>query len=76
MTISNHKKVFKQLKDKPAKMKKFLKHNQPKERRVGKSNKVCKRCGTSKGYISKYNLGYCRRCFREHAQELGFRKYR
>lgn len=76
MSISDYKKVFKQLKNKPVKLKKFLKHNKPKDRRFGKSIKKCKRCGTSRGYIGKYNLGYCRRCFREHAQELGFRKYR
>jgi len=76
MTISDYKKVFKQLKNNPVKLKKFLKHNKPKARRFGKSTKKCKRCGTSRGYIGKYHLGYCRRCFRENARELGFQKYR
>jgi Ribosomal protein S14p/S29e. len=32
-------------------------------------------CGTSRGLIRMYDLYVCRRCFREHARELGFEKY-
>ncbi|MBU0662119.1 MAG: 30S ribosomal protein S14 [Candidatus Diapherotrites archaeon] len=35
----------------------------------------CKRCGTRKGVISKYRIGICRRCFKEMAEDIGFRKY-
>ncbi len=67
--------MFKQLKAKPVMMKKFLKHNVPKERTVGLANKRCKRCGRIGGHVSKYGLDLCRHCLREIAPELGFKKY-
>ncbi|EHK01209.1 30S ribosomal protein S14P [Candidatus Haloredivivus sp. G17] len=40
---------------------------------VGKSKKECRRCGrTGRGVISKYDLNFCRQCFREVAEDLGF----
>lgn len=45
------------------------------KRKVGKGAKKCIRCGNFRGVIGKYGLMYCRRCFREVAYELGFRKY-
>jgi len=75
MTTSNYKKVIKQLKVKPAKMTKFLKHNAPKERKFGKGIKKCKICGRNSAMISKYHLGICRTCFREIATKIGFKKY-
>lgn len=75
MTYSNYKKAFKQLKAKPIKLKKFLKHNVPKERSCGISLKPCGRCGRIRGSISSYGLGLCRQCFRETATDLGFKKY-
>ncbi|MBS3794688.1 MAG: 30S ribosomal protein S14 [Candidatus Thorarchaeota archaeon] len=41
----------------------------------GKGNRTCMRCGTHQGIIRRYNLNLCRRCFREVAEKLGFRKY-
>jgi small subunit ribosomal protein S14 len=38
-------------------------------------NISCSICGTAKGMIHKYNLQICRRCFREVAYRVGFRKY-
>ena len=35
----------------------------------------CKLCGNVRGLIQKYGLYVCRKCFRENAEELGFRKY-
>lgn len=35
----------------------------------------CKLCGTSKGLIQKYGLYICRKCFRDKAKEIGFKKY-
>ncbi|HLD76383.1 MAG TPA: 30S ribosomal protein S14 [Candidatus Norongarragalinales archaeon] len=35
----------------------------------------CRLCGTSKGLIRKYGLYVCRKCFREKAFDLGFRKF-
>ena len=75
MTTSNYKKVYAQLKVKNAKWKKFLKHNAPKKRTTGESLKKCRRCGSTRAHIQKYNLHLCRRCFRENAKELGFKKY-
>jgi len=75
MTVSNYKKVFKQLKVKPAKLKKYIKHNAPKKRATGKLLRRCRICGSMKGYVSKYGLGLCRRCFRESASKIGFKKY-
>jgi small subunit ribosomal protein S14 len=76
MTYSNFKKEFKQLKAKPAKMKKFLKHNAPKKRSCGISLKRCSRCGRTRAHIKKYGLDLCRQCFREIANKIGFKKYR
>ena len=75
MTVSSHKKVFKQLKVKPPKLKKYIKHNAPKERSCGKALKPCTRCGRLGGHIDKYNLGLCRQCFRQIATKIGFKKY-
>lgn len=75
MTAGSYKKVFKQLKNKPVKLKKFLKHNAPKPRKFGINAKPCKICGRLGAHIQKYGLDVCRQCFRENAKKLGFRKY-
>jgi small subunit ribosomal protein S14 len=75
MTAGTYKKMFKQLKDKPAKMKKYLKHNAPKKRKFGVNSKPCQLCGRLGGHIQQYNLNICRQCFRENATKLGFKKF-
>lgn len=75
MTASDWKKITKQLKKKPAVMKKFLKHNKPNERTTGIAKRKCERCGRFGAHISSYGLNLCRHCFREIAEELGFKKY-
>jgi len=75
MTYSHYKKVFKQLKAKPVKLKKFLKHNTPKKRSCGLALKRCGRCGRTRSNISSFGLNICRQCFRETATDLGFKKY-
>ena len=75
MTYSNHEKVFKQLAEKPAKLKKFIKHNAPKDRGMGIASKRCRRCGRIRAHNSKYGLHLCRQCFREIATKIGFKKY-
>jgi len=75
MTTSDYKKVFKQLKAKPVKKAKFIKHNKPKKRSCGIALRKCKQCGRMRGHIKKYGLHLCRQCFREMATELGFKKY-
>ena len=32
-------------------------------------------CGARVGVIRKYALNICRRCFKENAERLGFRKF-
>ena len=75
MTYSNYEKVFKQLRTKPAVLRKYKKHNAPKDRKYGISLRRCKRCGRIRGHIGKYGLHLCRQCFREIATDIGFKKY-
>lgn len=75
MTTSDYKKVFKQLKVKPAKLAKYIKHNSPKKRSTGFSLNKCRRCGRVRAHISKYGLHVCRQCFREIATKIGFKKF-
>lgn len=75
MTASDWKKILKQLKNKPEKTAKFLKHNKPKERKIGIAVKRCERCGRYGAHIQSYGLNLCRQCFREIAEEIGFKKY-
>lgn len=35
----------------------------------------CRRCGTTRDVITSHGVMLCRRCFREVAEKLGFRKY-
>ncbi|RME77664.1 30S ribosomal protein S14 [Candidatus Woesearchaeota archaeon] len=67
--------MLKQLESKPGKYIKFKKLNAPKERSCGKATISCKRCGSHRGMISKYHLYLCRRCFREIATRIGFKKF-
>ena len=75
MTCSDYRKVFKQLNAKPVKLRKFLKYNKPKDRKFGRSTKKCRRCGSTRAHISSYGLNLCRRCLRETALYIGFKKY-
>ncbi len=75
MTYSNYKKTFKQLKVKPNKLKKYAKHNAPKQRSCGKAKAVCRITGTHRGVIRKYGLNICRHAFREVATKIGFKQY-
>ncbi|MBW2986596.1 30S ribosomal protein S14 [Candidatus Woesearchaeota archaeon] len=56
-------------------MKKYIKHNAPKERGVGRRKTKCMQCGRCGGHISKYGLEFCRHCFRELAPKIGFKKF-
>ena len=75
MTASDWKKILKQLKNKPVIMEKFLKHSKPKERKIGVAVRKCERCGRFGAHIKSYGLNLCRHCFREIAEEIGFKKY-
>ena len=75
MSASDWNKILKQLKSKPAKYKKFLKHNKPKDRDFGVAAYKCENCGRFGARVSQYGLNLCSHCFRELAEELGFKKY-
>ena len=75
MTVSDWKKILKQLEAKPVIKTKFIKFCKPKERRFGVAAYKCERCGRYGAHIKKYGLHLCRHCFREIATQLGFKKY-
>jgi small subunit ribosomal protein S14 len=35
----------------------------------------CVRCGRRRGIIRRYGMHLCRQCFREIAEDMGFKKY-
>lgn len=76
MSIKDWRKTFKQLKAKPAVLKKYMKHNAPKKRQTGMTvSSRCQNCGRFGAHIKKYGLNMCRHCFREIAVKIGFKKY-
>jgi len=75
MTASDWRKILKQLKNKPAVREKFLKHCKPQERTTGIAVKKCERCKRFGAHIKSYGINLCRHCFRQVAEEIGFRKY-
>ena len=74
MTTKDWRKAFKQLRGKPGKMQKYLKHNSPKERATGQGKIRCRRCGRYGAHIGLYSLDLCRTCFRDIALKIGFKK--
>ncbi|OHS94476.1 40S ribosomal protein S29A [Tritrichomonas foetus] len=49
------------------------KHNR--ENAKGSFARGCRVCQKRRGVIRSYGLNMCRRCFRERATVLGFKKY-
>ncbi|MEM4634209.1 MAG: 30S ribosomal protein S14 [Candidatus Anstonellaceae archaeon] len=47
----------------------------PEHKYQGKGLRKCRFCGSARALIRSYGLRICRRCFREVAEEIGFRKY-
>ncbi|CDW56965.1 Foie-gras 1 and Ribosomal S14 domain containing p rotein [Trichuris trichiura] len=43
-------------------------------RKYGPGSRSCRVCANHHGLIRKYNLYMCRRCFREYASDIGFKK--
>ena len=41
-----------------------------------KGGRSCRVCNGRNGLIRKYDLMVCRRCFRDQADQIGFKKYR
>ena len=71
----SYERVRKQIENNPTKLARFEKFNKAKPRKFGKGVNKCRKCGRTGGMISKYGLLYCRQCFREDAEKLGFNKY-
>ena len=42
---------------------------------MNRKPKECKMCGSQKGFVGRYHLDLCRRCFKQNAERLGFKKY-
>ena len=47
----------------------------PEHKFQGKGLRKCRFCDSAKALIRTHGLRICRRCFREVAEEIGFRKY-
>lgn len=75
MTASDWSKIAKQLRNKPAILAKFTRFNKPRQRTTGITTQKCERCWRFGAHIKQYNLNLCRQCFREIAEEIGFKKY-
>ncbi|KAL8612841.1 40S ribosomal protein S29 [Nucella lapillus] len=43
-------------------------------RRYGPGSRYCRVCNNTHGLIRKYGLNICRRCFRQYAADIGFKK--
>ncbi|MBU0894336.1 MAG: 30S ribosomal protein S14 [Nanoarchaeota archaeon] len=75
MTASDWNKILVQLRNKPQILARFLKHNKPKQRKIGIAVRKCEKCGRFGSHIKTHGLNLCRQCFREIATEIGFNKY-
>ncbi len=49
--------------------------SKPKVVKFGKGSRKCTRCGAHEGLIRRHGLNLCRRCFREVAKTVGFKRY-
>ena len=45
------------------------------EKYKGKGLRKCRFCGNARALIRSHHLYVCRRCFREVARNIGFKKY-
>ncbi|MFH1823404.1 MAG: 30S ribosomal protein S14 [archaeon] len=52
-----------------------MKHCKPKDRKFGVSVNKCTKCGRHGAHVGQYGLHLCRHCFREIAENIGFKKY-
>ncbi|MDK0713547.1 30S ribosomal protein S14 [Clostridium perfringens] len=43
-------------------------------KKYGPGSRYCRVCKNTHGLIRKYGLNMCRRCFREYADDIGFKK--
>jgi small subunit ribosomal protein S14 len=43
-------------------------------KRFGRGAYQCLLCGRKQGLVRRYHIMFCRQCFREWAQKMGFKK--
>ena len=55
--------------------KKNINKGAKKNPKADNKNLKCSVCGTNRGLVHKYGLNICRRCFREVAPQIGFKKF-
>lgn len=53
----------------------FKLKSEGKNEKMDNKNIRCKVCKSTRGLIHKYGLNICRRCFREVAPSIGFKKH-
>ncbi len=44
------------------------------KKQYGRGAQECQLCGRKQGLVRRYHVNFCRQCFREWAQRLGFKK--
>ncbi|WP_298669569.1 30S ribosomal protein S14 [uncultured Methanofollis sp.] len=44
------------------------------KKKFGRGANKCQICGRKQGLVSRYNIMFCRQCFREWASKMGFKK--
>ncbi|WP_067048236.1 30S ribosomal protein S14 [Methanofollis ethanolicus] len=44
------------------------------KKKLGRGANKCQICGRKQGLVSRYNIMFCRQCFREWASKMGFKK--
>jgi small subunit ribosomal protein S14 len=45
-----------------------------KTKKFGRGAFACTMCGRKQGLVRRYHIMFCRQCFREWAQKMGFKK--
>ncbi|XP_074663088.1 small ribosomal subunit protein uS14 [Tubulanus polymorphus] len=43
-------------------------------KKFGQGSRACRVCANRHGLIRKYGLNMCRQCFRQYADDIGFKK--
>ncbi|PIO76633.1 ribosomal protein S14p/S29e [Teladorsagia circumcincta] len=51
-------------------------HDSPNWSHHDELDNKCRVCSNHHGLIRKYGLDMCRRCFREYAKDIGFKKFK
>jgi len=44
------------------------------KKKIAKNERRCRICSSEKGMIHRFGINVCRRCFKDVAEKLGFKK--